>query len=84
MSILRRDPNFTMSNLQSAADRFLAAGKEYWDACAKAGLNVGAVIWIENSDKGLGVFTRGEYRDVILRNIPEVGQVYQLGATLQK
>ena len=73
-----------MSDLQSAADRFLAAGKEYWDACAKAGLNVGAVIWIEDSHKGLGVFTRGEYRATILRNIPEVGQVYQFGATLNE
>jgi len=80
---VRRDPDFTMADLQQAADKFLAAGQEYWNACAKAGLNVGAVIWIEDSQKGLGIFTRGEYRDVILRNIPEVGQIYQLGTTLK-
>lgn len=81
---MRRDPNFTMKDLQKAADKFLAAGQEYKDATQKAGLNVGAVIWYENSHKGLCVFTRGEYRDTILRNIPEVGQIYNLGVVLEE
>lgn len=84
MSIPRRDPNVTMADVQKAADVFLAAGQAYWDVCRKAGLDVGSVTWIEDSSKGLAIFTRGEYRDTILRNIPELGQVYNLGAVLKE
>lgn len=82
MSIPKRDPNFTMADLQVAADKFLAAGQEYWNACRKAGLDVGSVTWIEDSSKGMAIFTRGEYRDALLQNIPELGQVYHLGSVL--
>lgn len=81
MGIPKNDPKFTMRALQKAADEFLAAGQAYWNACHKAGLDVGAVIWLEDSAKGLCIFSRGEYRDSLLRNIPEVGQIYQLGVT---
>lgn len=82
MSIPRRDPNFTMADLQEAADKFMEAGQEYWDACHKAGLDIGSVIYIDQSDKGMAIFTRGEYRHTIMQNIPQVGRTYQLGVTL--
>lgn len=82
MSIPQRDPNITMADIQKAADEFLAAGKAYWEICRKAGLDVGSVTYVEDSAKGLAIFTRGEYRGAILQNIPEVGRVYQLGGTL--
>ena len=78
MSIPRRDPSFTMADLQKSADKFLAAGQEYWDACRKAGLNLGSVTYIDDAAKGMAIFTRGEYRGRILQNIPDVGQTYQL------
>ena len=80
----RRDPNFTMADLQAAADKFLDAGQEYWNACRKAGLDIGSVTYIENGAKGLAIFTRGEYRGTLMNNIPDVGCVYQLGATLKE
>lgn len=84
MSIPKRDPKFTMVDLQKSADAFLAAGQEYWNACRKAGLDVGAVTFIEDSAMGLAIFTRGEYRDLLMRHIPEVGQVYHLGGTIDE
>lgn len=83
MSIPRRDPKFTMADLQKSADRFIEAGQQYWNDCRRAGLDVGSVTWIEQSDKGLAIFTRGEYRDALLRNIPELGKVYHLGGVLR-
>jgi hypothetical protein len=83
MSIPKRDPSFTMTDLNEAAGRFLAAGQEYWEACRKAGLDIGSVTWIEDSAKGLAIFTRGEYRDTIMRNIPDVGRTYSLGGTMR-
>ncbi len=83
-SIPRRDPNFTMADLQKAADKFVAAGEEYWNACRKAGLDVGSVTWIEQPEKGMAIFTRGEYRETLMRNIPELGKVYNLGAVLSE
>lgn len=68
-----------MSDLHKASDKFIAAGKAYWEAMHKAGMG-GALAWVEDSGEGLVIFTRGEYREVLLRNIPEVGQVHQFGA----
>lgn len=81
--IPKRDPNFTMADLQRKADAFLTAGQEYWDSCRKAGLDVGSVTWIENTSTGMAIFTRGEYRDTLLRNIPDVGRVYHLGGVME-
>lgn len=79
MSIPRRDPNFKMSELQKLGDEFIKAGQAYWEAMQKAGMG-GALAWIEDSHQGLVIFTRGEYRDTLLRNIPEIGPIYQLGS----
>lgn len=84
MSIPRRDPSVTIADVQKAADKFLAAGQEYWDTCRKAGLDLGSVTYIQDSAKGMAIFTRGEYSDTLMRNIPEVGRVYNLGGVLQE
>ena len=78
MSIPRRDPNFTMADLQAAADKWMDAGYEYWVAAAKAGIN-GAVIWVADTDGRMSVFTRGEYRQTILQNIDRMGQAREFG-----
>jgi hypothetical protein len=79
MSIPKRDPNFTTAELNRVADDFLAAGKRYWEAAHRAGIN-GAVIWIEDTDGRFVLFTRGEYRETIMRNVHEIGPTRQLGA----
>jgi|GEM_PF-5880023 len=79
MSLPRKDLNFKMTDLQKLGDDFIKAGKIYWEAMHKAGMG-GALAWIEDTEHGLVIFTRGEYRDVLLRNIPEIGPIYQLGA----
>lgn len=79
MSLPRRDPVFTMADLHAEATKFLAAGHAYFEAAHKAGIG-GAVIWTEDTEHGLVIFTRGEYRETLLRNIPELGPVVQYGA----
>lgn len=79
MSIPRRDPNFTMDDLEKVAAEFLAAGKKYWEAAHKAGI-VGAVIWVENAEKGFVLYSRGEYKNTILQNIPGLGNERSFGA----
>lgn len=79
MSIPRRDPNYTMSDLQGVGQKLLEAGMEYWEAAHKAGID-GAVIWVE-SDEGLVIFTRGEYRHDLLTNIEHTGPVRSFGAS---
>jgi hypothetical protein len=69
----------TMDELREAGDRLLIAAQEYWVAAHKAGIS-GAVIWLEDRDKGLVIFTRGEYRATILRNIHEIGPARVFGA----
>ena len=79
MSLPRRDPNFSVAELQRLGDEFLAAGKAYWEALHKAGMG-GAVGWIEDTEKGLVIFTRGEYRDVLMQGIPQIAPIYHFGA----
>ena len=77
MSIPRRDPNFTTAELSAAADAFMQAAKDYWVAAHKAGID-GAVVWLE-SQEGFALFTRGEYRETILRNVHELGPARVIG-----
>ena len=78
MSIPKCDPGFTVEDLRAESARFLDAGRRYWEAMHKAGIG-GALAWTEG-DGGLVIFTRGEYREVLLRNIPEVGPVVHFGS----
>lgn len=79
MSLPSRDPNFTMDDLQKVGVKLLDAAMEYWEAAHKAGIN-GAVIWLQG-DKGLVVFTRGEYRRQIMQNIELQGSPRFFGST---
>lgn len=68
----------TMKELYAEADLFLAAGKRYRIAMAKAGLG-GAIAWIKDTE-GFGcIFTRGEYVDALLQNIERLGPTYHFG-----
>ena len=78
MSLPYPDPNMTISELQKLGDDFLKAGKAYWEGMHKARMG-GALVWIEAPAIGLVIFTRGEYRDALLTNTPEIGPVYHLG-----
>lgn len=78
MSIPRVDPAYTTKKLHEEAELYLAAGKRYWEAMAKAGMG-GAIAWIKDTE-GFGcVFTRGEYTDQLLRNIDRLGTVHHFG-----
>jgi hypothetical protein len=79
MSIPRRDPTFTMKDLAKVGDKFLAAGYAYWEAAHKAGIE-GAVIWLQDTNGRMVVFTRGEYSQQIVGNIERLGPVKQFGA----
>lgn len=81
MSLPRRDPSFKVDELQELGAKFIEAGKAYWEAMHKAGMG-GALAWIENTESGLVIYTRGEYRETLLRNIPEIGPVYHFGTAL--
>ena len=80
MSIPRRDPAFTSEALQQAANRFIDAGFEYWEACHKSGLVGGAVIWCADGKGRMALFTRGEYRRTILQNIDSIGSAHEFGS----
>jgi hypothetical protein len=58
----------SMDELNEVAAEFLAAGRKYWEAAHKAGIG-GAVIWVSDTADGLVLFTRGEYRETLMRNI---------------
>jgi hypothetical protein len=77
MSIPKRDPNFTVAELQQVGQKLLEAASEYWIAAHKAGV-AGAVIWLKGAD-ALVIFTRGEYQEQLLRNIEEKGPTIQFG-----
>jgi hypothetical protein len=78
VSIPLKDPNFTMSDLQKVGEEFLEAGQRYWEAAHKAGIS-GAVIWL-SVDGATCIYTRGEYRDVLLRNVDYMGPAVSFGA----
>lgn len=79
MSIPRRDPNFTMADLEKVGERFLEAGLAYWEAMHKAGID-GAISWLQDRDGALVLYTRGEYRDLLLNNVERLGEVYSFGS----
>jgi len=81
MSIPRRDPNFTYEQLREAAAEFGDAGQRYWEATHKAGMNVGAIVWCQDTDGRLAIFTRGEYREQLMRNIERLAPVFLFGAS---
>lgn len=56
---------------EAAADALLQAAHVFWKSEREAGMP-GAVKWLTADDGSLLIFTRGEYRDALMRNIDEV------------
>ena len=79
MSIPKRDPDFTMTELAKVGEKFLAAGLEYWEAAHKAGIG-GAVMWLTSENDAMVIYTRGEYREQILQTVGRMGPTINFGA----
>jgi len=79
MILPKRDPNYTMAELDEEAALFLAAGRRYYDAAHRAGI-YGAIVWASDTEGGLVIFSRGEYRERLLQNIEGAGPVRHFGA----
>lgn len=73
MSIPRRDPTLTVKDLKKTADAFGAAGLAHWEMAQKTGLCDGAVVWVQNEDGSLVIFTRGEYADTLRNAVSDGG-----------
>lgn len=56
------------NSLEAKAQQLLDAAHEYWKASSRVA--PGAVRWLTGEDGSLVIFTRGEYREELLRNIP--------------
>jgi len=56
-----------------ASNFLLQAAVEWWGASKRAGVS-GAVKWLDSDDGALLIYTRGEYRDQLMKNIHELGQ----------
>ena len=68
-----------------AAKRLLAAAHEFWKACNAEG-QYGAVQWLTDTDGALIIFTRGEYKDRLMRNVDmlpsQVANVHLFGESM--
>lgn len=80
MSIPRVDPKYTAKDLRREGEAFLKAGLKFWEGRAKFGES-GAIAWYKDSNKGMVIFTRGEYSQQLVSNIENQGPVYMFGGT---
>lgn len=55
-------------SLSVAAQALLDAAMAYWSEYKRA-TGGAAVVWLKGTDGALVVFTRGEYRETLMRNI---------------
>lgn len=65
------ETNLKTSNdaaLNAAAQTLLDAAMAYWGEYKRA-TGGAAVVWLKGTDGALVVFTRGEYRETLMRNI---------------
>ena len=63
------------AKLQKLGQAFLDAGYEYWLASLEAG-QWGAVKWVQSTSGEVCIFTRGEYRETLMSNIPMASDVH--------
>lgn len=73
--------NFNVTNdaaLKLAGDQLLAAAMAYWSAYQRA-VGFDAVVWLQDTDGQLVIFTRGEYRQRLMANIEHVRQDIEFG-----
>lgn len=64
--------------LWDKATALLSAAMDYWEAYRKAGL-FGAVVWVQDGSGRLVILTRGEYRHVLMENIPKLTDAVEFG-----
>lgn len=82
MNIPKVDANYTVEQLHKDAQEFLTAGLKFWEGRAKAGMS-GATAWYKDSNKGMVIFTRGEYSDLLVSNIEHQGPIYSFGSSIE-
>lgn len=63
---LRVDPE---SEIGQCGKRLLQAAADYWDSYQKHATAGTAVVWLQSENGAMVVFTRGEYKDVLMRNM---------------
>jgi len=56
------------SEIGKAATRLLQAAADYWEIYQKV-CGGAAVVWVDNDKGNFVLFTRGEYRDSIMREV---------------
>lgn len=56
-----------------ASNFLLNAAQEWWEASKRANVH-GAVKWLDSEEGALLIYTRGEYKDVLMQNIHKLGQ----------
>lgn len=61
--------------------KLINAAHEFWKACKEEG-QYGAVQWLQTYDGALVVFTRGEYREQLFKNIESMNNVHRYGESL--
>jgi hypothetical protein len=69
------------AELHEGAERLLEAARAYFKLMQARRLS-GGTIWLTDKDGAMVVFTRGEYRERLLRNIETIydeGRVHQFG-----
>jgi hypothetical protein len=61
-----------------AGQKLMDVAYEFWEACHEEG-QYGAVQWLTGTNGELLIFTRGEYREHLMRNIhtlPNVNKIH--------
>lgn len=56
------------NELKDAAEKLLEASHRYYDLMRRHGL-AGGCVWLTSQSGAMVIFTRGEYRERLLRNI---------------
>jgi hypothetical protein len=56
---------------RETGQRLIEAAHEFWKACKEEG-QYGAVQWLTGEDGELIIFTRGEYKDRLMKNIGDL------------
>jgi len=64
--------NQAPESLRTAADRLLQSAYAYWKELGAA-VGSRAVIWLEDADGRVVIFTRGEYRQHLMESIHQRG-----------
>lgn len=62
-----------LEELRLRGDELRRLAHEYWKLQEKA-TRSGAVKWITFTDGSVLIFTRGEYKDQLMSNIPPLGE----------